>query len=321
MNVIIIGSRYGGTAVPKALEAVDVDKVKEMSAAHQFADDKSVLSVTQLEVLQAILSGVPIFTFVETGVLHDHLTYEKNKHKDILKDIEFPHIDKQETASYIFEFINFLRLRAENNSIIEFSKLEDIEAHLKKQWSALFQRLLYEQRTKEIETRRIDFLTNQIADIKTAIMTSISSAELKETAKGAIRYRMLIDFVYGLGTKPDPINIYELLNSAMEWADLLVKLRIKEIRSDSSTPGPNRFVLVRDDGTYYKSQFFHSVINKLIMQWNEFKQLNPEVKDAIIKAVIDNLETRLGSWVRYVDKPYFDTVDTSEEDDDSDIPF
>jgi len=324
MNVIIIGSRFGGTAIPKALELVDVDKIKEMSEAQLFAEDKSTLSVTQLEVLQAIQLGIPIFTFVESGVLNDHLTYEKNKHKNILKEIEFPHVDKQETAGYIFEFINFLRLRAENNSIIEFTKLEDIEIHLKKQWSALFQRLLFEQKTKEIESRRIDYLTNQIADIKTAIMTSISSTELKETAKGAIKYRQLIDFVYGLGIRPTPINIMELLNSTIEWANLLERLRITEIIPDpnASSSLMHRIILIRDDNTYYRSQFALPVIGRLARQWEEFRLLNQEVKRAIINAVVDNLETRPVMSTRHVNEPFTDTIKTpSQELSDDDIPF
>jgi hypothetical protein len=323
MNVLIVGSRFGGAAIPKAVEVVEVDKLRELSAAEYFAEDKSTISVTQLEVLQAIQSGVPIFTFVDSGVLNDHLTYEKNKHKAILKDIEFPHIDKQETAVYIFEFINFLRLRAENNSIIEFSKLEDIESHLKKQWSALFQRLLYEQRTKESEARRIDYIANQIADIKTAIMTSISSAELKETAKGAIKFRMLIDFIYGLGIQTESVNLNDLLNSNIDWATLMSTLRIVEIRPETGSSLPHRVVLIRDDNTYYRANWSLASINRLPVRWDEFRQLNPEVRVAIITAVTDNLDTRPMAWFRHVEEPYPEIIPAAskEEDDDDEIPF
>jgi len=51
--------------------------------------------------------------------------------------IEFPSIEIPETAVYIFEFINFMRLRTNNNSIYQFSKIDDIEDVLKKQWAGI----------------------------------------------------------------------------------------------------------------------------------------------------------------------------------------
>lgn len=317
MVILIVGSRFGGVATPKSLEIIDIEKLREGSAADNFANGETIFSVTQVEVLRAIEAGIPIFTFVEAGVWNDHFTYEKNKHKEILKEIEFPNIDKQETAEYIFEFINFLRLRTENNSIIEFSKLDDIETHLKKQWSALLQRLLYEQRTREIESRRIDYLANQIADLKTAVITSISSEQLKETAKGAIKFRMLIDFVYSIGTRPEPINIYEVLTSQMSWSDLLEKLNVTEIRPDNNVAFPHKVILLRPDKTYYRSRFSLQVINRLSLDWEGFRGLSSEVKLAIIRAVVDNLETRPIMSAQFISKP-LDDPGTLQDDD---IPF
>src|SRR5207248_400752 len=54
MVVMIIGSRYGGNAIPKAMELLDIDKVKGDNASRIFVEGKNQLSVTQLEVLRAI---------------------------------------------------------------------------------------------------------------------------------------------------------------------------------------------------------------------------------------------------------------------------
>ena len=210
--VLIIGARFGGTTVPKALEIIDMDRITDVSKAEKFGDEKHKISITQAETLQAIQTGIPIFAFVDYAVMRDHLTYEKNKNKEIIGQIEFSSIDKPETAPYIFEFINFLRLRSENNSVFEFTRFEDIESQLKKQWAGIFQRLMHEQRTKAFEGRRIENLSSQIADLKAAVLGSISNGELKETAKGAIRFRLLVDLLYSLALQSKPSDAISILH-------------------------------------------------------------------------------------------------------------
>jgi len=302
MSIVIIGSRFGGRAIPKSVDAVDVDKLKVLSTG-QLGNDNNCFSVTQLEVLRSIQEGIPIFTFIDAGVLHDHLTYEKNKHKAILSEIEFPSIEKQDTASYIFEFINFLRLRAENNSIIGFSKLEDIETHLRKQWSGLFQRLLSEQRFRKSEEQRIDYLSSQIADLKTAIVTSISSEDLRETARGAIKFRSMIEFVAALPV--GPADVTALLLSEKSWGDVLEEFDIKDIQQEGSGPRMlGRAILVRSDGTYYRTQASLSLVAKLATRWAEFCQIPQLSRRAIVNAILDNADIRSMPSVRYVAEQY-----------------
>lgn len=321
--VLIIGSRYGGRAIPEALEKIDLEKIKEVSASKGFGLDGK-FSVTQLEVLNAIQSGIPIFTFVDSGVMHDHLTYEKNKDKPILKEIDFPHVEKQETAIYIFEFINYLRLRAENNSVIEFSKLDDIEEHLKKQWSALFQRLLFEQRNKQGETERIDYIANQIADIKTAIMTSISDSRLKETAKGAIKFRTLVEFIYFLATEARRLSPHEILTSDLEWNEILKIFEIEEIFGESSKAYSSKTILLCRNQTYFRANLPPAIFKRIETDWNMFRQLTNEVRQAIINAVIDNSDIKFLGRVRYIPERYdfhADNRSSDIEDSDDDIPF
>jgi len=143
MVVLIIGARFGGTAVPSTLGNLDIDLLCRLSEKSAILDTKEKLSVTQLEVLKAIEQSIPVYAFVDEKVLHDHHVYEKNKDKEeVIDHIEFPSIQKRETAKYIFEFINFLSHRVTNNSITGFSRLDDIRNHITAQWSQLFQRLL-----------------------------------------------------------------------------------------------------------------------------------------------------------------------------------
>lgn len=316
MLILVIGSRFGGTVVPKALELIDLEHLSDLSKAERFGDDRSKISITQAEVLQAIQIGVPVFAFVDLGVMRDHLTYEKNKNKSIIGQIDFSSIDKSETAPYIFEFINFLRLRNENNSIFEFSRFEDIEAQAKKQWAGLFQRLLNEQRTKAIEGRRIDNLSSQIADLKAAVLGSISSGELKETAKGAIRFRLLLDFLYSLGVEYKPSETVALLHSDKTWDELLPAMGIVESRPDESR---NRLagvgmVLIREDGTYYRVRQSIRAIPRLVREWDDYRKLSLEARDAILNAVLDSREGRPIPLVRHHNEAFVEDALAIAED-------
>ncbi|MGV7240640.1 DUF4062 domain-containing protein [Caballeronia sp. M23-90] len=313
MLVLLLGSRFGGTIVPKALEAIDLTALSELSRADRFLDENSKLSITQAEVLQAIQFGIPVFAFVDAGVMRDYLTHEKNKKKAIINEIKFSSIDKQETASYIFEFINFLRLRSENNSVYEFARFEDIDHQLKKQWSGLFQRLLLEQRTKANESRRIENLSSQIADLKAAVLGSISNTELKETAKGAIRFRQLIEFVGGLVREPEKVK--GVLQSDLSWDDLFERLNIAEMRAERGKYGSVRTVILLKDATFFRTRLPLSMISRVASEWNVFIGIKVEAKQAIIDAVLDSREGRVSTLIRHVIEPYVEDFQVSVDDE------
>src|SRR5262249_18528775 len=161
--VVLIGSRFGGKAVPEALTQVDMDNLVKASFDVTVLKEPEKLSITQLEVLKAVDAAVPVFAFVEEKVMHDQLVYQKNK--EISDKIRFPSLEKLESARYIFEFISFLQHRNKGNAVIPFSRLEDIETHLVKQWGSLFQKLLREQRDHAHEARRMFTISEQIEDI------------------------------------------------------------------------------------------------------------------------------------------------------------
>lgn len=308
--VLVIGSRFGGTIIPKALEQIDLDKISDMSRSDKFGDGGYKISITQAEILQAIQHGIPVFAFVDSGIMRDHLTYEKNKNKDIIGQIEFSSIDKPETAAYIFEFINFLRLRNENNSIFEFSRFEDIETQLKKQWSGLFQRLLSEQRLRSTDGRSLDLLSSQIADLKAAVLGSISSAELQATAKGAIRFRSLIDFTYTLVHTIAPEKYDQIIKSDKTWEEIVTELGIiKLVQPDSAVDRhPNSSILLHSDGTYYVARIPLPRFYRLAEEWNDFKELGDDAKTAIISAIIDSRNGRPSQIVTHFAEPYIEST-------------
>jgi len=283
--ILIIGSRHGGTAIPRAINSLDIEKLKLLSKSSKLLETPENISITQLEILKAIEANIPIFTFVDSRVLHDHLFYEKNKDKGILGSIDFPSIDKKETAIYIFEFINFLRLRSKNNSIAEFSKISDIEDFLKKQWSALLQRLLYEQRVQKGELRKIEMFSEELKDIKSLILTSISSTQARETGRGVLKYRRVIEFLLCI-KHPD---IKSILLKNIEWDALLKEINILSILV---AEGTNRFrptvYLINEDDTFYESRYPVNMITRIANDWNAFRLLTDPVKREIINAISEN---------------------------------
>jgi len=317
--ILIIGSRFGGTAIPKVISALDFDSLKGQSRGTKIIDNPDKMSITQIEILNAIESNVPIFTFIDSRVAYDHLFYEKNKNKGFLENLDFPSIEKKESATYIFEFINYLRLRSKNNSISEFSKLSDIEDFIKKQWSSLLQRLLAEQRNKVVEEKRLDFLSKQMEDIKTAILTTIPNDELKETAKGAIKFRGVIDFLLYFENEAEP---EPLILSKLTWEELLKKFNIvqvaqtKDIRKNYRR---NTLVgaFIREDGKFYISRYPFDIITRhIITDWQSFVELPDPRKKAIFNAIKDNFEDR--EFMRdldFVDRDFKEWEEEIKEND------
>lgn len=322
--VLIIGSRFGGKGVPAAFNQINFSDLYEKSSSSSVLLSKEKLSITQLEICKAIEDSVPVFTFVDDRVMHDHLVYEANKSSDAIDKIKFPSIDKPDTAKYIFEFINFLRHRSEGNSVVSFSKIEDISEYLAVQWSSLFQRILHEQRSKELERKRIDYFANQIADLKAVVMSSIQAPDLRQTASGAIRFRRLIDFVRGLEVR----DYYNVIRSNVVWDEVLRSANIVEVKDVHVGRGVitrGGIALVCADGSFYEARFPLRWYENLIADWGAFVNLNPESRNAIIEAVTES-SARGGMFIRksekkiedvYGDKEAFDSDEGAFEDLDS----
>lgn len=281
MVVLLIGPRFGGKIIPEALNNVDMENLISSSFDVTILEEPEKLSITQLEVLKAIDSGVPVFAFVEGKVMHDHFVYQKNK--ELVNQIKFPSLDKPESAKYIFEFINFLSHRNRGNSVIPFTKVEDIENHLKKQWGSLFQKLLREEREQSVESRKIFTITEQIEDLKTAMISTIGNAQNRDVARGVIKYRRLADFLAGLNL-PD-FSVVTNDNCPFEYL-----LELADIVEVVDLPNRNTFgrtALIKSDRTYYEMRFRQDFINKISIDWQSYVSLTPDVRQVIFDAISD----------------------------------
>ncbi|MDN3717970.1 DUF4062 domain-containing protein [Vibrio breoganii] len=309
MVVLLVGSRFGGKAIPEALKLLDVDNLLKASVDTTVLEDIEKLSVTQLEVLKAIDKSIPVFAFVDEKVWHDHLVYEKNK--DLVDSIKFPSIDKPESAKFIFEFLNFLRSRTEGNSVIPFGKTEDIEIHLRKQWSSLFQRLLQEQRISRTDEKRSGAITEQIEDLRTAVLSTISNSQTRDVARGVIKYRRLNDFIRGIGlTSQDVVNDEDLKFDA-----LLEQVGIVEISSIPSESGRrnSRTALIKEDRTFFESRYNDEFFHRVSVDWASFSALPKEHREVIFDALSD-IDGLNGNMLRYRSFPYEDLLNESEDE-------
>lgn len=137
--ILIIGGRFGGE--------YKIDATK---------------SVTNAEYLAARTLNRPVFTFIKREVYEDHRLYQRNKtKKTVMKDIEFPSIDKQEYATQIFEFINDVRLSETNNGFFSFEYARDIKNLLGKQLAGMMYDFL-NKRLKEKEQIKINQLLDNL---------------------------------------------------------------------------------------------------------------------------------------------------------------
>lgn len=300
MVLLIIGARFGGTAVPSVFANIDFQALEQLSSKATILENKERLSITQLEVLKAVEQSVPVYAFVDEKVLHDHHVYEKNKDKkDVIDNIDFPSIHKRDTAKYIFEFINFLTHRVRNNSITGFSRLDEIRTHLTSQWSQLFQRLLSESRTQTQEGRRYRDFSERIEDLKAIVLASLATPDLRETAKGAIQFRHLIGFLSALHFT----DHREVLLSHKTWDEVLEAAGVVEIRESSDNRGfrPDLY-LIKIDGTFYRCRYPRQAFEDFRIEWTAFLNLERDNRAAIVDALLEDRDVRRFSALRYVQK-------------------
>lgn len=297
--VLMIGSRLGGKALPSARALVSLDGLDGETVGKKVPKLEERLSITQLETIRAVELGVPIYAFIQKDVLRDHHLYERNKSKlDIIKQIDFPSIEKRDTAEYIFEFINYIRSRATNNSIFEFENLEDIRECLRSQWAQLFQRLLSERLNNEKARTEFRTVAGQIDDLKAVLLTSIGNNQLKETAKGALKYRRLIEFLLSLLS---PFQKNEIL-SEKKWDEIfdIAEIAYADIKSIDSSSRPD-IIFVKHDGTFYRFRGTMRMYENLISDWDEFKKLEEGARKAVYDALVEAFDSRPNMIMRKYD--------------------
>ena len=178
--VLIIGGRFGGT--------YDIDKTK---------------SITNAEYDAARELNIPVFTYIKKGVYDNHHTFQANKNKTFIQDMEFPNIEKKENAINIFNFIDQVRKSKTNNAFETFETANEIEIHLRKQWAGMFFEYLKNRELKE----QVNAANIMLSTLKT------SNEKLQEMVK----------ILYTPEQQKEPLNSIEYKYNAIEFFELVLK--------------------------------------------------------------------------------------------------
>jgi len=153
MLVLIIGGRYGSSSSdghkPKATD--DLDKQYE-----------HYNSITKREYEMAREQDLPIYIFVEKGVLAEFETYKRNR----TEKIRYAHVD----SVNIFKLLEEIFGQSRNNLVREFANADDITSWLRDQWAGLLAHFI-SQRRDEASVGQIKAQIESLSSVVSALKT------------------------------------------------------------------------------------------------------------------------------------------------------
>lgn len=192
--VLIIGGRFGG----------------------QYRETDT--SITNAEYKEAISLKIPIFALIEQSVLNQYNVYKSNKMNLEIdeKKIVYPAVDSPK----IFNFIEEVREKTVNNSLVPFNDFEDIQTYLKQQWaSMMYYFLLSENESRRVgsmlkslssATEKIEFMSERLVQTFASKATKLNL----EFYDHMLSYEVIRDLtLWGFRPNPKSILEHETLNS------------------------------------------------------------------------------------------------------------
>jgi hypothetical protein len=137
--ILVIGGRFGGNYV------YDMEK-----------------SIVNAEYEAAKNLKIPIITFIKRDVHDQHHLFNKNKFDNpkSYQNFTYTSIDKQETASKIFSFIDEVRKAEYNNGYFTFEYSREIKDILKKQLAGMFHDFLWNRMKEQEDVKTNRMLVN-----------------------------------------------------------------------------------------------------------------------------------------------------------------
>lgn len=152
------------------------------------------------------------------------------------------------------------------------------------------------------------------------MLSSIPNDNLKATAKGAIRFRTMLDLIHSIAMIECPNEVDNLIHSQFTWDELLKHLSIVNVIPDGSRDRIGigmAVILIKNDGTYFRARLPIRSISRFSREWNEFKGYSSESKNAILAAILDSQESRISPLIRYYNEVYVEerAVPRSEDDE------
>ncbi|TBT82708.1 DUF4062 domain-containing protein [Propioniciclava sinopodophylli] len=288
--VLIIGNRWGSQARPEFVDDLSVDLLQgdDASIVEDLVEGKHV-SVTQLEALTAFQHKIPVFAFAERQVLEERRFYEANEELAKRGELRLPSGNDCAVAGYIVSFLRYLEGRASGNAVISFTKVEEIQAHLRSQWSAWLQRMLAQRLHFEDQQTLLEVMSERLEDLKTVLVATVPDADARRVASGIIRYRLLCEFLGSLDrggsvatNSPEGTTLAEALDRCGVQAIGEVNLADEKYRDNSY----GRTYLVMKDGRKLRLRMPQNRVSSLESDWNGFNTLRPEERRVIFDALL-----------------------------------
>jgi hypothetical protein len=293
MVVLVIGGRWGSPARPEFLTGLTPEVIDDPSGLLTNMLDEGNISVTQLEALQAFRLGIPMFVFVDESVRSEARMYEANAALADSGAMTFPTVGDAAVARYIFKFLDYVSSRTTGNAVVDFRQIEDIQSHLRNQWSAFLQRLLRETRDAEQDRNLTESLAERLDDMKAAILSSIQSPDARNVAAGVLNYRMLCNVLAGIRM---PRSEYGSTDG-VPFIDLLKRngfrhlVPLGEPSAQNRAAGISHTLLVFDD-RIVELRMSESRFMDLSREWDSFSDLPPEERSLIFDSIMSDRPLR-----------------------------
>lgn len=239
--ILIIGGRFGG---------------------NYKSDPKK--SIVNAEYIAARENDIPVFCFVKKEVYEDHRIYQRNKdNKNIIHQIVFPAIEKQEYSLNIFKFIDEVSHSPVNNGIFPFEFAKDIQETLGKQWAGMFCDFI----TKSKYQKQLEITSNLLSQL------TIASKKTEEIVKNVYIY-------LDKEKAPDILKVIDLEAEAKRFFEsVLNQFGIGKISVNEKTF--ELLITIKEDTTW---------IDFLILTDNFYKDLNLFMDNDDEESIIEERE-------------------------------
>lgn len=291
--VLILSGRFGSPATPDAINYILRDNTIVLDGLMASPGSGIRISVTQAEALKALASSIPMFTFVDQNVMADYQTYLMNRQGDSPPPIAFASIEDQTTAANLFEFIRYIQERRTNNVTLPYKSVSEISSLLTRQLAFYFQQLLNESRMRTAQESQTQSITNTLEDLKSAIIASIPSKDVRSIARGVVRYRHL----YGFLSILPGFMVSDVEQYPAQLDLVLRKLDFRNLITRHAGDGDlEKFILKKADGggIFFEPKFTYADLEK---DWSTFRTLDEESRNVIFESLSEESKVGIdGPW-------------------------
>jgi hypothetical protein len=188
--VLIVGGRYGSATS----DGTTKPAIEELEKHYQYYN-----SITAQEFKTSIAEDIPVYIFVDKGVLAEYQTYKGNRDNT---SIRYAHVD----SVNVFRLLEAIYALERNNLVRGFENLDDITTWLRDQWAGLFADYLKTRsavaslQTLERQLESLENITGVLKDYSEKIIEGVSPdkySAIKQTLDEKLRSKNAITALEG----------------------------------------------------------------------------------------------------------------------------